>query len=211
MIEARDWRGGRPEDRDGSEGGRSGGHRNSVSGVTAMNRLRPSADDRRFGPERESGERRAGRRRAAPVRAAPARASRPFLPSNRTHPRAPTHTYSALRTHLFTLNSAENRRARTPSRRAPATSVGYPVPNPSARGPRARPRAGPFTTLPAHDADATLHRAPAMPAHTRTRTLLSLTRDRYIHTNYKLTLFRTCAGSTFVWARRMRRGGDGGN
>ena len=70
---------------------------------------------------------------------------------------------------------------------------------------------GPFTTLPAHDADATLHRAPAMSAHTRTRTLLSLTRDRYIHTNYKLPLFRTCAGSTFVWARRMRRGGDGGN
>ena len=61
--------------------------------------------------------------------------------------------------------------------------------------------AGPFTTLPAHDADATLHRAPAMPAHTRTRTLLSLTRDRYIHTNYKLTLFRTCAVGALLSGR----------
>ena len=121
-------------------------------GVTAMNRLQPSAGDRRFGLERErvgTGERGEGGPPpcAAPARCCPRAASRPFLPSNRTHPRAPTHTYSALRTHLFTLDSAENRRTRTPSRRAPATSVGNPpVPNP---GGRARPRAtsirrGPF-------------------------------------------------------------------
>ena len=124
----------------------------------------------------------------------------------RTHPRAPTHTYSALRTHLFTLNSAENRRTRVPPPGAlrRQVSVTPPVPNPG--GPRPRPRATsicrePFTTLPAHDADATLHRAPAMPAHTRTRTLLSLSRDRYIHTNYKLTLFRTCAVGALLSGR----------
>jgi len=43
---------------------------------------------------------------------------------------------------------------------------------------------GPFTTLPAHDADATLHRAPAMSAHTRYAhkdPTLSHTRSLYTH------------------------------
>ena len=162
------------ERRKGSERGEgAGGHRNSVSGVTAMNlRLQPAAGDRRFGPERErvgSGER--GERGPPPCAACSV-----LFVVKRTHPRAPTHTYSALRTHLFTLNSAENRRTRVPPPGAlrRQVSVTPPVPNPG--GPRPRPRATsicrePFTTLPAHDADATLHRAPALPAHTRTMTL----------------------------------------
>ena len=93
-----------------------------------------------------------------------------------------------------------------PPRRAPATiAANPPVPNP---GGCARPRATSIRRAlhkgPSQHCQRTtptplssVHRAPAMPAHTRTRTLLSLTRDRYIHTNYKLTRFRTCAGSTF--------------
>ena len=121
---------------------------------------------------------------AAPARCCPRAASRPFLPSNRTHPRAPTHTYSALRTHLFTLNSAENRRTRTPSRRAPATSVGNPpVPNP---GGRARPRA--TSTL--HNTSSARRRRhspprtrclPTRASRTGTRILLSLSRGCYTH------------------------------
>ena len=142
------WKGGREGGRAGGEGteGRErgveerGASQQRQCGVTAMNRLQPSDGDRQFGLERErvgTGERGEGGPPpcAAPARCCPRAASRPFLPSNRTHPRAPTHTYSALRTHLFTLNSAENRRTRTPSRRAPATSVGNPPPSPTPAGP----------------------------------------------------------------------------
>ena len=190
------WKGGREGGRAGGEGteGRErgveerGASQQRQCGVTAMNRLQPSAGDRRFGLERErvgTGERGEGGPPpcAAPARCCPRAASRPFLPSNRTHPRAPTHTYSALRTHLFTLDSAENRRTRTPSRRAPATSVGNPpVPNP---GGRARPRAGPVSV---HNNTSSARRRRHSPPrardacpHAHKDPTLSHTRSLYTH------------------------------
>ena len=69
-----------------------------------------------------------------------------FVVNLGTPTRAPTHTYSALHTHLFTLNSAENSRTQTSPVRSGDTCR-YPVCNP---GGRARPRAtsicrGPLT------------------------------------------------------------------
>ena len=131
-----------------------------------------------------------------------------------TPTRALTHTYSALHTHLFILNSAENRRTRTPPVHS-GDKVGYPAPNPGG-GPRP-----PAPTPPAppsqHESSARRRlRSPPRPRCLPTRAFRRGTRTYSLshtvarHTNYKLTRFRTCAGSTFVWARRMRRGGDGG-
>ena len=176
--------------REGTEGRERGVEERGASqqrqcGVTAMNMLQPSAGDRRFGLERErvgTGERGEGGPPpcAAPARCCPRAASRPFLPSNRTHPRAPTHTYSALRTHLFTLDSAENRRTRTPSRRAPATSVGTPpVPNPGAARPPAR-RALHNTSSARRRRHSPPRARDACP-HAHKDPTLSLTRSLYTH------------------------------
>ena len=182
--------------REGTEGRERGVEERGASqqrqcGVTAVNRLQPSADDRRFGLERErvgTGERGEGGPPpcAAPARCCPRAASRPFLPSNRTHPRAPTHTYSALRTHLFTLDSAENRRTRTPSRRAPATSVGNPPPSPT---PGAAPAPARYLDLPRtlHNTSGARRRRHSPPRardacpHAYKDTTLSHTRSLYTH------------------------------
>ena len=102
------------------------------------------------------------------------------------HTHALPHTYSALHTHLFTLNSTENRQTRTPPPgRASAISVGYPVPNPGgARPGRHLDPPGGLTTYPAHDADATLHRAHGACPHAHPAQAPgppSLTRGRYTH------------------------------
>ena len=173
------WKGGREGGRAGGEGtegrereGRSGGHRYRVSGVTAMNSYMYSCklaiDDSDQRGRVGSGERGEGGPPpcAAPARCCPRAASRPFLSSNR----APTHTYSTLRTHLFTLNSAENRRTRTlPGalrRQLPATP---PSPTPGAAPARAPPRsAGPFTRALHNTASARRRRhSPASTARPR--------------------------------------------
>ena len=121
--------------------------------------------------------------------------------TRRSHPHI--RLYSAFHTHLFTLSSAENRRMRTLLVRSNDTCR-YP-PTPSPRHAHLDPQLPPTTRL-AHDAGATschyplsiMHARGACPhAHSaQTQGTYSFSRTVAIHTNYKLTLFRTCAGST---------------
>ena len=115
--------------------------------------------------------------------------------------------------HLFTQNSAENRRMRTPPARSGDKCR---VPNPGGPRPPARHLRQPPPSQHKSSARRRL-RSPPRPRCLPTRAFRTGTRTYSLshtvarHTNYKLTRFRTCAGSTFVWARRMRRGGDGGD
>ena len=98
---------------------------------------------------------------------------------------------------------------RCPFTHTPHLRVPPPTPPPSIQIPSSQPLTAPprpqqMRVNPAHDADFALHRARGACPHAHSaqaQGFYALSHAIAIRTNYQLTLFRTCAGSTFVRAR----------
>ena len=86
----------------------------------------------------------------------------------------------------------------------------YP-PRPQPRGPRPPARRALHNTSSSRRRRHSPPRARDACPHAHKDHTLSHMRSLYTHILYADALPYLCCGSTFVWARRMRHGGDGGN